>query len=170
MLAGENVYLRPIVKEDIVFLNKWKNDENTYKYLGGGFMPVSVDIQAKWLDTMMDTTGTDKRYIICNNQNKPIGMIGLYSINWINRTSEVGMFIGDTSSRGKGYGKEAYLLLERFAKEYLNLRKLKWYAVSENSVPINMVTKLGYRKAGELIEERFIKGEYKNVVILEKFI
>lgn len=170
MLVGENVYLRPIIKEDIAVLNLWKNDENTYKYLGGGFMPISIDHQAKWMETLIDTTGSDKRYIICDKQNEPLGMIGLYSINWINRTSEVGMFIGNIGNRGKGYGKESYLLLEKFAKEYLNLRKLKWYAVSENSIPINMVIKLGYIKVGELVDERFIKGEYKNVVILEKFI
>ncbi len=170
MLVGENVFLRPIVKEDLELLNLWKNDENTYKYLGGGFMPVSIDHQAKWMDALMDTTGSDKRYIICDKQSKPLGMIGLYNINWISRTSEVGMFIGNTGNRGKGYGKESYLLIEKFAKEYLNLRKLKWYSVSENTVPINMVTKLGYKKAGELIEDRYIKGEYKNVVILEKFI
>lgn len=170
MLVGENVYLRPIIKEDLAFLNLWKNDENTYKYLGGGFMPVSIDHQAKWMDTLIDTTGSDKRYIICDKQSEPLGMIGLYNINWINRTCEVGMFIGNTGSRGMGYGKESYLLLEKFAKEYLNLRKLKWYAVSENSIPINMVIKLGYKKVGELVDERFIKGEYKNVVILEKFI
>ncbi len=36
MIKGEKVYLRPIQKDDITYLNQWKNDEKTYMYLGGG--------------------------------------------------------------------------------------------------------------------------------------
>lgn len=32
MIKGEKIYLRPILKEDIVYLNEWKNDEETYKW------------------------------------------------------------------------------------------------------------------------------------------
>jgi len=170
MIKGEKIYLRPILKEDIAYLNEWKNDEETYKYLGGGFMPVSIDQQIKWLDSMIDMTGSNKRFIICDLTYKPIGMVGLYNINWIHRTSEIGIYIGDKNSRGKGYGKESCRLIERFAKEYLNLRKIKLYVVFENLDALKMWESLGYKKAGELVEERFIKGEYKNLVIMEKFL
>lgn len=52
MIIGEKVYLRPIVRDDLVYLNRWKNDEDTFRYLGGGFMPVSFDQQAKWFDSL----------------------------------------------------------------------------------------------------------------------
>lgn len=83
MIKGEKIYLRPIIKEDITFLNTWKNDEEIYKYLGGGFIPTSIDQQIKWMDSMIDTSGNNKRFIICEQTDKPVGMIGLYDINWI---------------------------------------------------------------------------------------
>ncbi|MFJ7306844.1 GNAT family N-acetyltransferase [Peribacillus frigoritolerans] len=170
MIKGEKIYLRPILKKDIIFLNEWKNDEETYQYLGGGFMPTSIDQQEKWMDSMIDTLGNNKRFIICDNQNDPIGMIGLYDINWIHRTCEIGIYIGSKSSKGKGYGKEACELLEQFANENLNLRKIKLNVVSDNGAATHMWQSLGYEKIGEYKDERFIKGEYKCLILMEKFI
>lgn len=170
MIKGEKVYLRPILKKDITFLNEWKNDEETYQYLGGGFMPTSIDQQEKWIDSMIDTTGNNKRFIICDSKHTPVGMVGLYDINWVHRTCEIGIYIGDKNVKGKGYGKEACKLMERFSKEYLNLRKIKLNVVSNNGAAIHMWSSLGYKKIGEYEEERFIKGEYKNLILMEKFI
>jgi len=170
MIKGEKVYLRPIQKSDIIHLNHWKNDEETYMYLGGGFMPTSIDLQEKWLDSMIDTLGNNKRFIICDKDDLPIGMVGLYEINWVHRTSEIGIFIGNKVARGKGYGKEACLLIEKFAKEYLNLRKIKLSVVSDNIEALNMWQALGYKKVGEYVKERYIKGSYRNLILMEKFI
>lgn len=170
MIVGDKVILRPIIKEDIENLTKWRNDEETYKYLGGGFLPVSIDHHAKWLDSMIDTTGNNKRFIICENEGNPIGMVGLYDITWIHRTCEIGLYIGNKEAKGKGYGKEACRLIECYAAEYLNIRKIKLNVVSDNEVALHMWQTLGYQIVGEYIKERFIKGEYRNLILMEKFI
>lgn len=170
MIIGEKIYLRPIVKEDIKFLNEWKNDEDTFKYLGGGFMPISIDQHAKWLESMMDTTGNSKRFIICDKQDLPVGMVGLYDINWIHRTSEIGVYIGNKDAKGNGFAKEACLLIEYFASNYLNLRKIKLSVVSDNDIAVHMWESLGYQRVGEYIKERYIKGRYRNLILMEKFI
>ncbi len=170
MIVGVKVYLRPIVKEDLVVLNEWKNDEKTFRYLGGGFMPLSIDQQEKWLESMMDTLGNNKRFIICDKQDVPVGMVGLYDINWIHRTCEIGVYLGNISAKGKGYGKEACILIERLAADYLNIRKIKLRVVSDNEIAVNMWQSLGYQKIGEYIKERYIKGQYRNLMLMEKFI
>ena len=170
MIKGKKVYLRPILKQDITFLNEWKNDEETYKNLGGGFMPISIDHQEKWMDSIIDTTGNNKRYMVCDNEDTPIGMVGLYNINWIHRTCEIGLYIGNKSTQGRGYGKESCRLIEQFAKEYLNLRKIKLNVVFDNESATRMWHSLGYEKVGLFKEERFIKGEYKDLVLMEKLL
>lgn len=170
MIMGERIYLRPIRREDIIYLNQWKNDEETYMYLAGGFMPTSIDQQEKWLDSLIDTSGNNKRFIICEKNDLSIGLVGLYNINWIHRTCEIGIFIGNKEARGKGYGKEACILIERFAREYVNLRKIKLSVVSDNIMALNMWRSLGYKKIGEYAKERFIKGSYRNLTLMEKFI
>lgn len=170
MIKGDKIYLRPILKSDLKHLNEWKNDEEIFRFLGGGFMPVSIDQQEKWLDSMIDLSGNNKRFIICDNQDSPIGMVGLYDINWIHRICEIGIYIGDKTSHGNGFGMEACKLIEGFARDYLNLRKIKLNVVSDNEAAFRMWNTLGYYKVGELVDERFINGEYHNLVIMEKFL
>ena len=114
MLKGKNISLRPIELRDINYLNKWKNTEEVFKYLGGGFFPVSIDVQSKWMDSLMDTTSGNIRFIIVNDTKKPIGLIGMYSLNNIHKTAEVGMYIGEIEEQGKGYATETYNLFEEF--------------------------------------------------------
>lgn len=170
ILESERVSLRPIVRSDLDKLNQWKNEEAVYQYLGGGFQPVSRDIQEKWMDTLMDTTGKSKRFIIQDGRGEAIGMVGLYDIHWVHRTCELGIFLGEVREQGKGYASEAYSLLEAYASRYLNLRKIKAFVVEENGAAVRMYEKLGFVRAGALTAERFINGRYHTVLILEKFI
>lgn len=169
MLRGNRVYLRPIRKTDLDMLNNWKNDEEVYRYLGGGFRPISQDQQEKWLDNMIDLTGNDRRFMISAQEGKTVGMAGLYNIDWINRTCEIGVYIGELESRGNGYASEACDLLEEYAFSLLNLRKIKLKVVSDNEKALKMWQKLGYSQVGEYMKERYIDGKYCDVKLMEKF-
>ena len=168
-MIGEKINLRPICMDDVYILNKWKNDEETYKFLGGGYQPISRDQYEKWAENMIDLTGNNRRFIIENKDFKPIGMIGLYGINWIHGTCETGAFIGEKQEKGKGFASEAYKILEKYASSYLNLRKISLKVVSENSAK-NFWLSLGYTVVGKLNKDRYIDGKYCDVLIMEKFI
>lgn len=170
MIEGQKVNLRPIIKNDLKNINKWKNNEIIFKYLGGGYQPISADIQLNWMESLMDTTGNTKRYIIETKDHSSIGFIGLYSINWIHRNAELGVYIGNIEQQGNGFAKEACVLLENYAHRYLNLCKLKVFVVKKNHIAVNMYKKLDYNIAGELKNERYIDGEFCNLLLMEKFI
>ncbi|MDY4307603.1 GNAT family N-acetyltransferase [Enterococcus mundtii] len=70
-------------------------------------------------------------YFECKN-NLPIGLIGLYDINNIHRNCEVGLYIGDEDYLNMGIGTDALKLIEEYAKNYLNIRKISLSVVSEN--------------------------------------
>lgn len=168
-LQGEKISLRPIERTDLDFLNRWKNKEDVYMYLGGGFQPVSKDQQANWMESMIDLTGNNRRFMIVQ-EGKTVGMVGLYNIHWVHRTCEIGIFIGEDQARGKGAATEACRLIENYARNYLNLRKITLKAVTDNKKAVSMWHSLGYKNVGELREERFINGKYCNLLIMEKFL
>lgn len=171
MLFGKRIYLRPIEKKDLEILNKWKNDERTFKFLGGGFNPISIDQQSYWMESMIDLTGSNRRYLICELEtNEPLGIAGLYDINWIHRSSEVGLYIGNEEQRGKGYASESFEIVEKLASNYLNLRKFRLNVVKNNEDALKLWTNLNFIEVGKLNEERYIDGEYYDVIIMEKFI
>ncbi len=169
-LYGERVYLRPILKSDLPNLNKWKNDESVYRYLGGGYSPISIDQHETWIEKLIDLSGNNKRFIISTQYNDTIGMVGLYDINWVNGTAEIGLFIGNTEHQKQGYAKESYQLIENYAKKVLNLRKIKLNVVESNESGFQLWLKQGFNVIGKLEDERYINGNYENVLIMEKFL
>ena len=170
MLNYEGISLIPIENEDLEILNKWKNDEEVFKYLGGGYRPTSKTQQAKWIDALTSNTFENQRYLILDEENKKVGFIGLYDISLVNGTASLGIYIGEKESWGKGIASRAYKALERYAKMYLNLRKINLNVVEENSNAVKMYEKLGFSACGKYHKERFIEGEYKDLLIMEKFI
>lgn len=169
MFKKDNLVLRPILRSDLEKLNKWKNDEEIFMYLGGGFNPQSIDQQSLWIDKIINIDDRNKRFII-EVKDEAIGLVGLYDINNIYQNCEVGMYIGEKDYHGKGYAKEAYSLLEQYALEYLNMRKIKLFAVDDNAKAVNFWHKLGFETVGTLKEERYIKGEFRDLLIMEKFL
>ena len=138
--------------------------------MGGGFHPISEEQYDKWMDNIIDQTGNSRRFIIMDPNEEAIGTIGLYEINWIHRTCEIGIFLGDSEARGKGYALDACWAIEEYAHNYLNLRKIKLYVVEENERALMMWNKLNYVKVGKYTKERYINGHYCDLVIMEKFL
>lgn len=170
MIKGNTIYLRPVLLDDVEYLNKWKNDKEIFLNLGGGFMPISIDQQKKWMENFIDNTGNNKRFMIVTNEGAIIGFVGLYEINSIHRICSLGIYIGEKDYWGRKIGTEACELIIDFAKKTLNLRKIGLKVVDDNKSAISMYIKLGFKECGRLVEERYIDGEYKDVLLMEKFI
>ncbi len=169
-MTGTVIRLRPIEARDAAILCKWKNDEEVYQYLGGGYQPVSPDQYAQWVTNMIDQTGRTRRFIIETLDGRAVGMVGLYDIQWVHRTCEVGIFIGERNDRRSGAASEAYRLLEEYARNYLNLRKITLKVVDDNQKGQSFWLKVGFVRAGVLHAERFINGRYCDLILMEKFI
>ena len=170
MIRYKNVSLVPIEIEDINLINKWKNDEDIFKYLGGGYKPTSISQQKKWIDALTENTAENQRYLILNENSIKVGFIGLYVISPIHRTCSLGIYIGEKQFWGKGIASNAYLAIEEYAKKYLNIRKIHLEVVEENVNAVKMYQKLGFEICGKYEKERYIDGEYKNLLIMDKFI
>lgn len=166
----EKYYIRPIIMQDLPYLNTWKNDKEIFQYLGGGYKPTSIDEQRKWMDSLISSSSSMRFMIVDKQINLPIGMIGLYSINHINRNCEIGLYIGDDSYHGKGSASFSYRELENYAKDYLNLIKIKAYVVEKNTRACDFWRYMGYKTTGTLYKKRFIGGNYENVLIMKKII
>lgn len=170
MIGFDNIYLIPVEIEDLELLNKWKNDEDVYKYLGGGYRPTSISQQKKWIELLTENTLENQRYMILNEENNKVGFIGLYNISSIHRTSSLGLYIGEKDSWGKGIATRAYKALENYAKEYLNIRKIHLEVVEKNEVAVKLYKRLGFEVCGRYKNERFINGKYENLLLMDKFI
>jgi len=84
-------------------------------------------------------------------KNKHIGNIKIDPINLESNSGEYGILIGDKSSWGKGYAKEATSKIIQYCFDTLKLSKITLGVVSENNRAIKLYENLGFKR------ERIVK-------------
>lgn len=83
-------------------------------------------------------------------EDKLIGDIGLYVVNWSGRDAFVGLGIGERDFWGKGYGTDAMHLILRYAFMEVNLRRVTLTVFEYNPRAIRSYEKAGFRHEGRL--------------------
>ncbi len=164
------VYLRALEYEDCDILYKWRNDPEVSKYLGGNVYFVSKAREKKWLDELILDDKENLRLGICIEKNRNyIGNVNLTKIEWINRKAEFSIFIGTKEERGKGYGKEATILMLHHGFTQMNLNKIYLYVNYDNVNAIKLYKTLGFKKEGELKDNIFKYGKYHTQFVMSIF-
>ena len=144
---------------------KWFGDEEITKYNSHGLFPQSQ----KELDTYYDRCENDKSLlvfmIIEKKTNNHIGNCSLQRIDWINRSAEFAIIIGEKNCWNKGYASEACDKLFEHGFLKLGLNRI-WSGTSIlNKGMIKVFEKLGMRKEGTYKQGQFLNGEFHDVVI-----
>ena len=100
-------------------------------------------------------------FAICDKVNDVhIGNIKLDNFDWVNRTCELGLLLGDRTYWGKGIGTEVMRLTLAYAFNQLNLRKVLLAVYANNPAAIKLYEKVGFKNEGCLRSQIFVKGEY----------
>lgn len=160
------INLRALKKSDSNLILEWmKNDK--LRYLIGTVYPITELEHENWFENRM--LEKDNRLFIIEIDNEiPIGVIGFKNLDWVNRNSELFIYIGNLEYWGKGYGTQALKLLIEFAFNKINLHMLYLEVFSYNKGAIKMYEKLGFKKDGILRQSKFQDGKYYDKIIMSK--
>jgi RimJ/RimL family protein N-acetyltransferase len=159
------IFLRAFEETDVENLVNWRNDPEITNNLGGSTFYVSTIREKEWVRTAATKDQNDIRLAICLIENKKhIGNINLTSINWINRSAEFSVFIGEKIEWSKGYATEAIKLMLNYAFFELNLHRVYLTVKSDNHKAIKLYKKLGFKQEGVLRESVYKNGIYHNMV------
>jgi diamine N-acetyltransferase len=82
---------------------------------------------------------------------KVVGVVELFNYDAADMRAEVGLFIEETS-RGKGYGKAALVLLLQYCKETLRLHQVVCDVTVDNAASLHLFESLGFSRCGILKE------------------
>ena len=167
MIKGERIYLRLFETMDYMETIKYRNDEEITKLLGGNTYCVSTEIEKRWVEQKSISNIDELYFAIClKSDNSMIGYCSIINIDLRNLKAELGgTIIGDSSNRGKGYGKEAQILMLRHCFEELPLHKVYGYSLAEHKVTEEMMISLGFHIDGTLRDEVYKNGNFKSYTI-----
>lgn len=161
----KNITLLPIKYEDTDNIVRWRNSKEVReKFLW------QEDLTKKqheyWLKTQIDTGNTVQFIIKENVSGKKIGTTFLKNIDNINRKAEFGIFIGEISEQGKGFGTNAIKAIISFGFESLLLNKIYLRVLESNIVAFKLYEHIGFRLDGKLRDEVSIGGIFHNIYIM----
>lgn len=82
--------------------------------------------------------------------DKLIGFVSLFALNYASSNCIVGIGMGESEYRGKGYGTDAMRLVVNYAFRELNLHRVGLMVLASNARAIRSYEKVGFRHEGTM--------------------
>jgi methionyl-tRNA formyltransferase/ribosomal protein S18 acetylase RimI-like enzyme len=165
MLKSAHVALTPLTLDDLPVMFEWINNREQVPF-NAPYKPVHEDRHRTWFEAIQQRNDLLIFGIRLLETDKPIGLCQLHSINWVHRSAELQIRLGDAVEHGHGYGTEAVRLLLDFAFKDLNLRRVHLHVFSTNTAAIRVYEKVGFVREGVLRKAAYVDGEYLDVVVM----
>lgn len=164
-LTGEKIRLRLMNADDTERIVRWRNNtrvRNNFIYQ----KPFTKEGHENWVRTMVDT-GKVVQFIIEDlTDGQPVGSVYFRDIDKEHAKAEYGIFIGEDSAVGKGFGSEAARLAVAYGFEQLGLHKIFLRAFADNAGAIRSYEKAGFVKEGYFKDDVCIDGRFKDLVFM----
>ncbi len=168
-IYGKKISLRPLKISDITstYVN-WLNDKTINQFLELRFTKHTKSNVKDFVKKLQNDSNFLFLAIITNNSKRHIGNIKLGPIDWIHRTSDVGILIGDKNSWGKGYASDAINTLTNFSFNNLNLHKITAGLYEENIGSLKAFLKSGFEFEGFRKEQFLFNKKYVGHILVGK--
>jgi len=164
---NDPIYLRALETSDLERCHKWHNDRTLYETLVGYFHFISQGTEQAWLDGRRAFLANEINLAICiKGSDEHVGNIYLREIDWISRCARLGIFIGDSKERSKGYGQSAIRQLLSYAFTDLGLKRIYLDVLADNRAAIHVYEKFGFRVEGRLKNHVFKQGGWKDLIVM----
>jgi RimJ/RimL family protein N-acetyltransferase len=150
-----------IFNANIMRYRLWMNDPHVTKFNSHGLFAKTPDEIASWIDSM------NKKETLCwmllNPAGEWIGVISLQSFNWIYRTAEIAMWIGDKNEWGKGLATHMIYFVCGHGFDRMNLNRI-WSGTAETNRGMQKAfERNAFRKEGVFRQGMFLSGRYADI-------
>lgn len=161
VLRGAQVLIRPFEPSDAEFLRDVSNDL-VYQAaafqapsLPRGVVPFRRRLEEGHQAPLTGAYGAVELAIaVDEGGGDPIGVAGLYQIDWQNRQAEMGVSITDPAHRGMGLGLDANATMLDYAFDHLAFHRIYGHVKADNAAPLRVCGRLGFVVEGRLREHR----------------
>lgn len=159
--------LREISKDDLPFINKWRNDKEVIDLLGNNFLYIAYEVDENWYNDYLKNRFKAIRLAIIETElNKIIGTVQLTNIHPVNNNAEFSIMIGEKNYWSKGAGYFATNAILEHGFKNLNLHRIYLTVLATNKRAIELYKKAGFENEGTLIDAIFKNGEYADLLCM----
>ena len=164
-LTGERIVLRKLEKADVQGnYSRWFNDPEVCKYNGHHRFPYGEDDLFRYVESLQGDSGRLVLAIVEAGTGIHIGNVSLQGIDYIDRSAEFAIVLGEKSSWGKGYSKDAAELIIAHGFSMLNLHRIYCGTSAENVPMQRLALAMGFSVEGKRREAIYKEGKYWDIV------
>lgn len=167
VLESENVLLRPIEPEDLLFLMNLRWEKEVTEFIIHD--PISMKKQTEWYENM-SKKGDLALSILYKDPEKShaptlIGTTGLYDINHRHQRATLKSTRITPKYQGTGIIFEVLVMLLDYGFNTLNLNKIMGDSFEDNKPILTLLEALGFKEEGRLRSQYFHQGQFKDVIV-----
>jgi RimJ/RimL family protein N-acetyltransferase len=139
----------PISDAEAARVYHWCCDESLLRWSGGTPTDLALaEFRERLRNDQRDFLDQRRVFFILTRDQRIIGRIGIFAIDWARRDGELGIVIGEMAEWGKGYGSHAVALLLRHLFETTPLERVYLFTYSENTRAQRCFASAGFRTLG----------------------
>ena len=154
LAAGPNVRIRFRARADAADEFRWRSDPETARYDGR-------DPNKEPFERFLDAFGYElaygrndrEQFAIDTVDGRHIGTVMLYNVGRGGDSAEVGISLGEEGARGRGLGREAVIVLLRWAWNNRPLRLVYLHALEWNQRAIRAFRAAGFDETARVIRD-----------------
>lgn len=167
MIKGSDIFLRAIEPSDIDLLYEWENNTDVWQ-ISDTLEPFSRFKLEQYVNSTHDIhTHRQVRFVICMNDNTPIGCIDLFDYTPVHARIGCGILIADESNRNKGFAGEALRLIKFYCFDILDCKVIYCNILESNMASIHLFEKVGFEKVGLKKDWIKISGKFYNELLYQ---
>jgi diamine N-acetyltransferase len=156
-----SIRLRALEREDLEFVHALNNDSMIMSYWFEEPYESLVELREIYDRHIHDVR--ERRFVIETTDGIPAGVVELVEIDYIHRRAEFQIIVAP-DFQGRGYARMATVKALDYAFAVLNLHKVFLVVDVENVKAVHIYEKVGFATEGELREEFFANGRYRNAL------
>ena len=170
MSQRNSIKLRAIEPEDLELLYTIENDTDMWDISSAklNYSRYALKQYIAQQPQEIAVCGEMRLIVTDSHTGKAVGIADLTNYSPADRSAEIGITVLK-SEREKGYARAAIEELERYAKNYLNIRMLYAHTSADNNPAAKkLFLASGYKDVATLPEWHFFRGKYENLTVFQK--
>lgn len=168
---GERIRLRAAERADIPMFVRWFSDPEVTEYLLTN-IPFGLADEENWFEAMI--RGPKEEHVLVIEAKMegveggwtPVGNTSFMDLDATNRSTEIGIVLGEKEFWNRGFGTDAMKTMLRHGFENLNLHRIWLRVFTPNLRAIRAYAKAGYVLEGTYREAQFLHGRYIDVNVM----
>lgn len=164
-IIGKDVYLRPLRAEDADGgYVAWLNDPEVCRFNSHHVFPYTAQQALQYISQAAAARDAVVLAVCLISSDRHIGNISLQKIDLMSRSAEFAVLFGDKENWGKGYARQAAVLLCEHGFRELGLHRIYCGTSAENVAMQKLAKALGMREEGRRVQALFKHGRYIDII------